>query len=230
MVDPPERSIVNLPSTSITDLPDMIDPESPFPVVPPPVALPPEEPIVLPDPPPPQVPERGMVVINEVFPEASQIELHNQSAQPADISRFWICHTSPALLYDRLPDNTIIGARDFLVINWGENGTNTTREIFLPPPSVPFPLNLPHGEVGFYSDVGFSEANFSTSNFLFDYVQWGEGGHWRERVAANGNLWTAGTFAPAPGTGQSLSFDGDGNTAEDWVLTDATIGSGNILP
>ena len=133
MVDPPERSIVSLPSTSTTDLSDMTDPESPFPAVPPPVALPPEEPIVLPDLPPSQVPERGMVVINEVFPEASQIELNNQSAQPADISRFWICHTSPALLYGRLPDNTIIGAGDFLVINWGESGTNTTERDFSPP-------------------------------------------------------------------------------------------------
>ena len=208
----------------------MIDPASSVDSSPPPVAVPPAEPMTSPEPTTPSVATRNVVIINEVFPEASQIELHNQSSSPADISRFWICHTSPALVYDRLPDDTIIAAGDFLIVHWGVSGTNTEKEIFLPPPAVPLHLNLPHGEVGFYSDFGFDEANFATSEFLFDYVQWGEGRHWRERVAADGNIWPAGTFVPTPNAGQSLSFDGDGDTPEDWVVTDSTIGSANILP
>ena len=48
------------------------------------------------------------VVINEIFPEASQIELHNPGTELADISGFWLCHSTPALIYTRLSDNTII--------------------------------------------------------------------------------------------------------------------------
>ena len=67
------------------------------------------------------------VVINEIFPEASQIELLNLGSEPADISEFWLCHTTPGLIYAEMPDNTIIEPGEFLIVNWG-NRRNKFRE------------------------------------------------------------------------------------------------------
>ena len=169
------------------------------------------------------------VIINEVFPETSQIELHNPSSIPADMSGFWLCHTTPALVYDLMPDDTIIDAGGFLIVHWGTIGTNTEKELFTTP-AVPIPLNKPHGEFGLYTDFGFDEARFAISEFIQDYVQWGEDDHFRERVAVGADIWPEGAFVPAPSPEQSLSFDGNGNAPEDWVVTAPTIGSANILP
>ena len=195
----------------------------------PPVAMQPSDPMSPAEPTQPSAAAALNVVINEVFPEASQIELHNPSSIPADMSGLWLCHTTPALVYDVIPDNTIIDAGGFLVVHWGTAGMNTEQELFTTP-AVPLPLNKPHGEFGLYTAFGFDEANFAIGEFLQDYVQWGEGGHWRERVAVEADIWPEGAFVPTPSPEQSLSFDGNGDTPEDWVVTASTIGSANILP
>ena len=200
----------------------IIDPNEP------PVAMPPAEPPPT-EPTPPSAKAALNVIINEVFPETSQIELHNPSSDPADMSGFWLCHTTPALVYDLIPDNTTIDAGGFLIVHWGTSGTNTEKEIFTTP-AVPFPLNKPHGEFGLYTDFGFDEANFAISEFLQAYVQWGEEGHFRERVAVEADIWPEGAFVAAPNPEQSLSFDGNGNASEDWVATAPTIGTANVLP
>ena len=206
-----------------------IDPSTP------PVAMQPEAPMTpTPSMPPPTPvplpgPAASNVVINEVFPEASLIELHNPDSTPAEIGGYWLCHTNPALVYDQIPDNTIIDAGGFLIVHWGTTGINTEKELFTTP-AAPLPLNKPHGEVGLYTAFGFDEGNFGVSEFLQDYVQWGEDGHWRERVAAEANVWPAGAFVPTPSPEQSLSFDGNGDAPEDWDVTAPTIGSANAIP
>ncbi len=175
------------------------------------------------------IPEMNGVIINEIFPQVSQIELHNPTSEPIDIGGFWLCHTTPALVYDLIPDDTSIAAGGFLTIHWGTQGRNTERQLFTTP-AVPLPLNIPHGEFGLYTDFGFDEANFAISDFLQDYVQWGEDEHWRERVATEANIWPAGAFVPTPSPEQSISYDGDGDAAEDWVATVSTIGFANTLP
>ncbi len=175
------------------------------------------------------IPEKNAVIINEVFPQVSQIELHNPSTEPIDIGGFWLCHTTPALVYDLIPENTVIAPGGFLAIHWGTQGRSTERQLFTTP-AVPLPLNVPHGEFGLYTNFGFDEANFAISDFLQDYVQWGEDEHWRERVATEANMWPVGAFVPSPNPEQSISYDGDGDSAEDWVATASTIGFGNTLP
>ena len=170
-----------------------------------------------------------VVVINEIFPEASQIELLNLGSEPADISEFWLCHTTPALIYAEMPDNTIIGPGEFLIVNWGIDGTNSGNEIFTFP-SVPIPLNVSHGEVGFYVPFGFAEENFANSDLLRDYVQWGEADHFRQGVAVGANIWPEGGFVPSQSAGQSISFTGSGDTPDSWVHTPPTIGIENNLP
>ena len=206
-----------------------IDPNEPPVAMPAPDPMPASDPMPVPAPMPLPGPAASNVVINEIFPEASLIELHNPDSTPADISGYWLCHTTPALVYDQIPENTTIDPGGFLIVHWGTTGMNTEQELFTTP-AVPIPLNKPHGEVGLYTAFGFDEANFGTSEFLQDYVQWGEGGHWRERVAAEAGIWPEGTFVATPSPEQSLSFDGNGDAPQDWVVTASTIGVANILP
>ena len=132
---------------------------------------------------PPGDPEA--VVINEIFPEASQIELHNPGTAPADISGFWLCHTTPFLVYAQMPDNTIIQPGGFLIVNWGISGTDSGNEIFTFP-AAPFPLGVPNGEVAFYVPFPFSDENFADSALIRDYVQWGEADNFRQIGRASG--------------------------------------------
>ncbi len=198
----------------------------------PPVATPSSDPVPPPDPPelvPPTGSAGSNVIINEVFPETSLIELYNPTTAPANISGYWLCHTTPALVYDRIPDNTTIKAGGFLIVHWGTTGTSTEKDLFTTP-AAPLPLNKPHGELGLYTDFGFDEANFAISEFLQAYVQWGKGDHWRERVAIGAELWPDGAFVPTPSPEQSISFAGDGDPPDTWTVTTPTIGSVNILP
>lgn len=180
----------------------------------------------------PHAPDTGnsdAVVINEIFPEASQIELHNPGTESVDISGFWLCHTTPGLIYAQMPDNTIIAPGGFLIVNWGINGNNSGNEIFTFP-AVPIPLNIPHGEVAFFVPFAFDENNFSNSNLLRDYVQWGEADHFRQGVAVGAGIWPGGAFVPSPPAGQSFSFSGSGDSPDSWSSTTPTIGIENVAP
>ena len=168
-------------------------------------------------------------IINEIFPETSQIELFNRTSSPIDVSGFWLCHTTPGLIYARIPDNTVIEPGGFLIVNWGLDGKNFENEIFTFP-AVPIPLNVEHGEFGFYKSFGFSEDNFADSNLLLDYVQWGEADHFRQGVAVGANIWPENAFVPSPPPGQSLAYTGDGDTPDAWMHTTPTIGIANVEP
>ena len=166
------------------------------------------------------------VVINEIFPAASQVELHNRGSTPVNIGGFWLCHTTPALIYIQMPPDTIIQPSGFVVVHWGIDGTDTTNEVFTFP-SIPIPMNIPHGEFALYTPFPFAEENFADSALIIDYVQWGETGHFREEVAAQAGIWPQGQFVPAPNADQSLALNATGNAPEAWILTTPTMGSGN---
>jgi len=172
-------------------------------------------------------------IINEIFPETSQIELFNRTSSPIDVSGFWVCHTTPEPLYARIPDNTVIEPEEFLIVNWGSDGNNSENEIFFP--ALPLPLNVEHGEFGLYKSFEFFPDNFADSNLLLDYVQWGEANHLRQGVAVGANLWPENAFVSSPSPGQSLSFTGvagpgTGNTPDAWTHTTPTIGLTNEVP
>jgi hypothetical protein len=88
-------------------------------------------------------------------------------------------------------------------------------------------MNIPHGEFALYVPFPFTEENFANSALIVDYVQWGEAEHFRETVATGANIWPQGQFVPAPNSGQSLSFNGNGDTPEAWISTTPTIGNEN---
>ena len=171
----------------------------------------------------------GTVVINEIFPEASQIELHNPGADSIDISRYWLCHTTPALIYAEIPDNTILEPGGFLIVNWGISGADSGNVIFTFP-TVPIPLNVPHGEMSIYVPFAFAEDNFADSDLMRDYMQWGEPDHFRQGVAVGAGIWPEGAFVPSPPSGQSISLNGNSGDPDAWMITTPTIGRENDIP
>jgi len=81
------------------------------------------------------------------------------------------------------------------------------------------------GEMGLYTT-----NNFGSSAAIIDYVEWGSTGHGRSSVAVAAGIWTTGDFVPTFGTGESLSYDGTGDTSADWFAGAPTIGSENAMP
>ena len=74
------------------------------------------------------------------------------------------------------------------------------------------------GEMGLYSTNGFAN-----SNNIVDYVEWGSSGHQRSSVAVAAGIWTAGDYAPAFGAGESLAYDGEGDSSTDWAAGAPTV-------
>ena len=170
----------------------------------------------------------GNVVMNEIFPEASQVELHNRGSEPVDISGFWLCHTTPDPFYIQMPSGTVIEPGGFVIVHWGIDGANVANEVFTFP-NIPIPMNIPRGEFALYTAFvpAPNAKNFADSALMVDYMQWGAAEHLRENVAVEANIWPSGRFVPTQNSGQSLSLNGNGDTPEDWSSTAPSIGSEN---
>ncbi len=149
------------------------------------------------------------IVINEILPNGT-VELKNIGDEAIDISTYLLCN---------FPNYSMIGGMNFLcgsaVVGPGEivavDGFDN--------------LNNSDGELGLYINTSYTDPAS-----IVDYVQWGSAGHQRESVAMMAGIWTVGDFAPAILDGMSLSFDGDGDTSDDWSITICnTICSENII-
>ncbi|MCK8524054.1 spondin domain-containing protein [Aquimarina sp. D1M17] len=151
------------------------------------------------------------VVLNEVrFQGTDLIEIFNRGNQEADLNDYWLC-LGPGT-YERIGDltpqsgNTVIPAQGYLVLAY----------------------NLPdnNGGLGLYST-----NEFTNSDALVDFVQYGAGGSAREDVAVSAGLWTAGEFVPTvSGAENSIVYDGEGNGAGNWAeTTSVTFGAENVL-
>ena len=149
----------------------------------------------------------AQVVINEIYAEGT-VELKNNGTDAVDVSTYWLCDFP---VYEQIQNSNILCGS--MILDPGEilvvNDFNT--------------INNNDGEMGLYTS-----SNFASSNNIIDYVEWGFAGHTRANVAIAANIWSDGDFVPAFGAGESLSFDGSGETASDWTATSApTICSEN---
>ena len=151
----------------------------------------------------------AQVVINEVYPDGT-FELKNNGASSVDITNYWMC--------DR-PTYARVGT---LTIASGD-------------------LDLAPGEIVVFEDWDFLNAEgdelalyetnaFGSSAAILDYVQWGfnPGDPTREGVAVAAGIWTAGEFTAAITDGNSLQYDGEGDTAADYFVSIPTIGEENF--
>lgn len=137
---------------------------------------------------------QASVAINEIN-DNNQVELKNLSAQTVNITGWWLCNFPAYQPIAAL--NVICGD---LVLEPGEIVVLSGWDI---DPS--------DGELGLYLNSGFNSPSA-----IEDYLEWGSSGHQRATVAQEAGIWLVGNFVHAFNSGESLSFDGDGNTPEDW--------------
>lgn len=155
----------------------------------------------------------GDVIINEISPIDNRLELLNAGSSSVDVSNWWLC---TQIRYARISDtsrvtvesgNLNLGAGEFLVLE-------TTSA---------YDINDEAADMGLYNSNAFT-----STTAMQDFVQWGSGNNGRIAVASAKGIWTSGSFAPAPGAGQSLIFDGQTTGADGWSLTDnPSFGSAN---
>ncbi|WP_075340617.1 hypothetical protein [Tenacibaculum agarivorans] len=152
------------------------------------------------------------VVFNEVKYQGDKnlIEIYNRGNATADLSEYWLCLGPGA--YQKIGDLT------------PESGT-----IALPSKGylvVSYDLPADNGGLGLYST-----NEFTNSEAIVDFVQYGAAGSARENVAAAAGIWTAGQFVPVvKNEDNSIIYDGTGNGADNWAETaKMTFGDVNVL-
>ena len=153
------------------------------------------------------------IVINEIFADDNLVELKNVSENTIDVSEFWLCQF-PAygqltnLALDCDPSDYILDPGEILVVEFNAALSPMT------------------GEIGLYNS-DLTGSDFSNSDFIVDYVEWGTPNHQRSEVAVEAGIWTAGDFVPAFSITNSIEYDGIGNSPFDWSEDSATLCTAN---
>ena len=139
----------------------------------------------------------AMIVLNEINVEFG-IEVKNVGGMAMDISSLWLC---------RFPD--YIQFSDMSITCQGGDLTLEPGEVVVF--SLPWSINTADDEMAIYSS-----NSFGSSSAIVDYVEWGTSGHQRSSVAQSAGIWSSGAFVPAFSPSNSILYDGDGDTPEDW--------------
>lgn len=151
----------------------------------------------------------AQIVINEIDPTTNSIELKNLGTSSVDVSDFWLCdfpkYTQISSGELKKDGSTTIAPGGFLVIS----GWTLNQD----------------AELGLYNS-----PNYGTSSAVVDYVEWGSNNHQRSATAVAAGTWTSGDFLPKIETGESIEYDGSGDTKEDYAIkTSTTLGSENSV-
>ncbi len=157
------------------------------------------------------------IIINEVeYLINDGIELYNNGNQTVDLSTYWMC-LGPGQ-YFRIGD----AAATYIVS--GNIDLAPGEFIVISPVTLTAPDDA--GGLGLYAN----NDNFGDAANIRSFVQWGASGNARESVAVEAGIWNAGGFVPKVAPGNSIAYDGEGNTADDWAeTTTPTLGSANEL-
>ena len=144
------------------------------------------------------------VVLNEVEYLGNRVEIFNNGDLDVDLNDYWLC-LGPGQ-YTQIGGNTTLAVGEYL--------------------SFSFEMPEANGGLGLYSS-----NQFTSSEAIVDFVQWGAAGAARENVAVNAGIWTTGEFVPVvEDSNNSIVYDGDGNGASNWAeSTTVTIGAENVL-
>ncbi len=151
------------------------------------------------------------VVINEVrYQGEDTIEILNNGTGSLDLADYWLC-LGPGQYVQigtltPISGSIQLASAEYLVVSYG----------------------LPDDEGG----LGLYNTNeFTNSEALVDFVQWGAAGSARENVAVAAGQWVAGDFVTVVGSSNnSIAYDGEGDVATDWnETTTLTFGAVNQI-
>jgi len=154
---------------------------------------------------------QAQIVINELDIASQQVEIKNQGLSTVNITGYRLCNfpSYPSLTSSLVISGSLSVPAGGLVLVNG-SGLN---------------LSTVDGELGIYLPSG----NFSDPLAIVDYIEWGSSPHARSSTAVAAGTWTTGNFIPIPLAGNTINFDGQGNTALDYYPDSPTLGSPNIL-
>lgn len=153
----------------------------------------------------------AQVKLNEVLYSSSQdqVELKNFGSTSVNVSSWWLCALG---FYNQIGTLTVVSgelniAPGGILALSGKNLNNTASDL------------------GLYTT---NASGFTSPSDMEDFVQWGNGGLTRESVAVSKGIWTAGDFVATVAQGNSIEYDGEGNSSSDWFeQNNPTIGSEN---
>ncbi|WP_306643600.1 T9SS type A sorting domain-containing protein [Sanyastnella coralliicola] len=149
----------------------------------------------------------AQIVINEFQPDLDQVEIKNLGMMEVPVGNYFLCSFP---IYTEIEDMTIVsgdlnlGPGEILVVSGHEMGDSDD-------------------ELGLYI-----LPQYSNSGAIIDYVEWGSSGHVRANVAIGAAIWSMGDFIPTVNAGESVQWDGEGDTSGDWFLGDDTFGAENL--
>ena len=150
------------------------------------------------------------IVINEVsYGTEKWIELFNNGSDTFDVSGLWLC-LGPNT-YVQLGNSPAAGASNLQPNSYVVYSYSNLSD---------------SGGLGLYSS-----NEFTNSDAIIDFVQWGAAGSARESVAVAANQWTAGEFiASNVSDSNSIIYSGSGDGVSDWSeTTTPTAGAANNL-
>ena len=159
----------------------------------------------------PMTEESISVVINEVrFQGDDTVELLNNGQSSIDLSNYWLC-LGPGQYVEvgtltPVSGSLNLASGEYLVINYDLPDTD--------------------GGLGLYNT-----NEFTNTDALVDFVQWGSAGSARENVAVAAGQWIAGEFVDTvSSSNNSIAYDGEGNASNDWAeTTSPTFGAVNEI-
>lgn len=150
----------------------------------------------------------GQVQINEFLPETGQVELINIGDDVEDATNLILCSFP---VYNDVGDLTlesgslVLGPGEILVVS-GHS------------------MSQADDELGIYTS-----SDFTSSQAMIDYVEWGSHGHQRSTVAEGAGIWADLDFVPAPASGSSLAWDETSDASSAWhEFTSPNLGSENF--
>jgi len=148
----------------------------------------------------------SQIVINELDGSNNWVEIKNLGAEMVPVGGYYLC-TWPA--YNSLASldlesgSLMLEAGEIIVVSG-------------------HPFNANDGELALYLN-----NSFNSSSSIVDYVEWGSSGHFRAGLAMAVSQWTNGDFVPAAVAGESLMYDGSGNTSAHWFSGSPTFSAEN---
>ncbi len=134
------------------------------------------------------------------------IEIANLGTDPGDLGRYRLSVT-PGASSAVAPMSVLVPPGGRVTLHANQAGVDSPTQIYLP--SLP---DLPDvGALTLYVPFSPPGAALDDPGQVVDYVEWGQADAPHEAAAAAAHLWTAGTYVPPVGTGNSMEFCG--NTA-----------------
>ncbi len=155
------------------------------------------------------------------------VELTNVGVAPVDSATAQLVVGNSA---EQLP-SVLLGPGAFVRVHVGVSGANSPSDLFVPTLANPAPNA---GSVAVYvASPGPATSQFlQDPNNVADFVQWGAPFQLYSTVAEAARVWFfANTFVPAPVSGESMAWDGQGNQSMDWFRdTSPILGGTNVQP